>query len=330
MNGVSIIICCYNAVKRIEPTLKHLQLQQFTNRINWEVILVDNASTDNTSQAAEQTWNRNQVTGFRIIQELKPGLMHARQTGMETAKYDIVSFIDDDNWVESEWVQKVFNVFDMNKKIGACGGRNEGVFEGTVPKWFDMFKESFAVGKQASKSGIIDKETGFLWGAGLSLRKSLWQLLQKKNYVNLTLDRQGNTLSSGGDTELCYAFRLSGYELYYDNDLTLQHYMPTGRMNYSYLKKMYVGFGKANVRLNYYRVLLSPSTFKLYKWWYEFLVSVKNVIKYFMISKLSQKQNSRWRGGVQNAYWRGYASQTWKDRDSANIMIDRLKEIFTK
>jgi glycosyltransferase involved in cell wall biosynthesis len=330
MNGVSIIICCYNAVKRIDPTLKHLQQQSFTKQISWEVILVDNASTDDTAHVAEQIWNGNRVTDFRVVKELKTGLMNARHTGIITAKYDIVSFIDDDNWVEPGWVQKVFNLFEANNKMGACGGRNAAVFENIIPTWFDAFKESFAVGQQANKTGKIDKETGFLWGAGLSLRKSSWEALQKKNYVNLTLDRQGNILSAGGDTELCYALRLLGYELYYDDDITLQHFMPSGRMNFAYLKKMYVGFGKANVKLNYYRVLLDPGVFNLSEWWYELLVAAKSILKYFMISKFSQKQDSRWKAGVQNAYWRGYINQVWKDRSSFKKNIDSLKIVFEK
>jgi glycosyltransferase involved in cell wall biosynthesis len=52
MSGVSIIICAYNASKRIVPTLQHLQNQQFNKPISWEVIVVDNASDDNTSEIA--------------------------------------------------------------------------------------------------------------------------------------------------------------------------------------------------------------------------------------------------------------------------------------
>ncbi len=330
MNGVSIIICCYNASNRITPTLKHLQQQLFKESINWEVIIIDNASTDQTADFAKQIWARDPVTDFIVKREEKPGLMHARKLGLIQARYDIVSFIDDDNWVEPGWVEKVFNLFEVNKKMGACGGRNTAVFENIIPEWFDTFKESFAVGQQANKTGKIDKEAGFLWGAGLSLRKSSWEALQKRNYVNLTLDRNGSILSAGGDTELCYALRLLGYELYYDNDLTLQHFMPSGRMNFAYLKKMHVGFGKANVKLNYYRVLLDPGVFNLKEWWYELLVAVKSIIKYFMISKLSQKKDSRWKAGVQNAYWRGYINQVWKDRSSFKKNIDSLKIVFEK
>src|SRR5215204_3095757 len=99
--GVSIIICGYNSSKRISPTLKALQKQQFADKlVSWEVIFVDNASTDDTEHVATEVWNSDPVTSFKIVKEEKPGLMHARKKGLAHAINDIVSFIDDDNWVE--------------------------------------------------------------------------------------------------------------------------------------------------------------------------------------------------------------------------------------
>jgi glycosyltransferase involved in cell wall biosynthesis len=328
MNGVSIIICAYNAAKRIIPTLQHLQKQQFNKTINWEIIVVDNASSDFTSEVASETWNQNPITDFSVVREEKPGLMHARRRGLESANYEIVSFIDDDNWVETGWVQKVADVFAMNDKIGACGGQSEAVFENTSPEWFPLFENSFAVGRQANESGIVNEKKGFLWGAGLSLKKSVWDDLQKRNYINLTLDREGKTLSSGGDTELCYAIRLMGYQLYYKDDLSLKHYMPDGRMNFSYLEKMSEGFGKANVHLNCYRVLLYPSSFILHPWWYEWLATEKKIINESFRSIFSADKNIILQAKARKAYWKGYASQTWNEKSQVMKYVASLKEIF--
>jgi glycosyltransferase involved in cell wall biosynthesis len=328
MNGVSIIICTYNASKRIVPTLQHLQKQQFNKPVNWEVIVVDNASDDNSSEIAAEIWNQNPVTNFSVVREGKPGLMHARQRGLESANYEIVSFIDDDNWVESWWVQKVADLFSVNEKIAACSGRSEAVFESVAPEWFPLFESSFAVGRQASESGIIDDKKGYLWGAGFSFRKSLWFTLQKKGFKNLTVGRQGKNITSGEDTELCYAFRLMGYQLYYNNDLSLKHYMPQGRMNFSYLEKMNEGFGKANVRLNCYRAILYPG-FRIHAWWYEWLATEKKIIKEFLRSIFSRDKHIIWESRARKAYWKGYAAQTWNEKSQVNQYITSLKEIFT-
>jgi hypothetical protein len=142
--------------------------------------------------------------------------------------------------------------------------------------------------------------------------------------------RQGKNITAGEDTELCYAFRLMGYHLYYHNDLSLKHYMPNGRMNFSYLEKMSKGFGKANVHLNCYRVLLYPTTFTLHPWWYEWLASEKKIIKESFMSIFSSDKNIILQAKARKAYWKGYASQTWNDKSLVREHIASLKEIFPK
>ena len=327
--GVSIIICGYNAANRIQPTLNALQQQQFSReKINWEVIIIDNASTDNTSLVASEVWKKNFVTAFRIVREEKPGLMHARHKGLSEAKYEIVSFIDDDNWVEPFWVEKVVSVFSIDKNIGACGGSSEAVFETVQPDWFSTYENSFAVGKQAEATGYIENKKGYLWGAGLSIRKSLWQELLKHGFKNLTIGRDGKNVTAGEDTELCFAFRLLGYRLYYRQDLTLKHYMPLARMNFSYFKKMIIGFGKTNVRLNCYRLLLYPESFKFREWWYEGLVAIKSILKLSVAIIFISDQQAKLKAKVNRVYWIGYALQVMKDRKQLKSMTVEIKKVF--
>jgi glycosyltransferase involved in cell wall biosynthesis len=327
ISSISIIICCYNAASRITPVLHALQKQKMKNLLPWEVVVVDNTSTDNTAIIARQTWDLNPVTEFRVVTENRPGLMNARQAGLKAAKFNIVSFIDDDNWVEERWIEKVHEVFSSDQSIGACGGRSIPVFEKNCPDWFHFYENNFAVGRQMERSGYIDEETGFLWGAGLSFRKSLWEELQIRGFVNLTIGRQGKNITAGEDSELCYAFRLLGYRLYYRDDLFLKHYMPEGRMQFSYLERMTIGFGKANARLNAYRILLEPN-FQLHRWWYEWLVAVKNVFVLLPLVLITSNKVKKWEKRILRAYNRGYAIQVWSDKSEINVMIAGVKKIF--
>lgn len=328
IDGISVIICCYNAANRIAPTLLALQEQVlFSLSCRWEVIIVDNASTDNTADVARRIWEQQPVTECRIVSEPRPGLMHARHRGLSEAKYDIVSFIDDDNWVASDWLTRIAGIFSANSKVGACGGRSEAVFETPPPEWFPLYENNFAVGRQMDKSGIIDQQKGFLWGAGLSFRKSLWETLLQQGFTNLTVGRQGKIISAGEDSELCYAFRLLGYSLYYDDELVLKHYMPAGRMNLAYLGKMARGFGSANLFLNCYRVLLMPR-FILHPWWYEWAVAVKNMLvstgKLFFV----QAKEKKWALLFKRSYNRGYAYQLWHTKKNINTIVSGLRKQF--
>lgn len=252
MNGVSIVICCHNSSQRLSETLRHIIEQKVESGIPWEVIVVDNASTDDTAELAKAILVKNQNIPFQVVHEPQLGLSHARDRGLGCAKYDLVSFVDDDNWVAPDWVQTVFTIMTEHPEVGACGGRSEAVFETEPPVWFNNFQGSYAVGQQADASGDVTLTRGYLWGAGLTIRKSIWEQLRFNGFRSLLADRQGMVLSSGGDTELCLAFILAGWKLRYDERLKFQHFMPPSRLQWSYLRRLHRGFGVATVGVDPY------------------------------------------------------------------------------
>jgi len=257
-DGVSVVICCFNSAGKISQTLASLLKQEFSESIPWEVVLVDNASDDNTSDVARQTWNLSTVPLY-IIPELKKGLSNARQSGIRESHYDLVCFIDDDNWVNPHWIESVYNRMKQHPEVALLGGRGEAVFEKEEPDWFKQFQHCYAIGPQAENEGVIQSETGFLYGAGLTLRKEVWNKIVEKGFRFYLSDRSGNNITSGGDMEMCYAIRLAGYFLYYDPVLTFKHYMPAGRITVPYLIRLGGSFGRASVISNIYRSLLLKS-----------------------------------------------------------------------
>jgi glycosyltransferase involved in cell wall biosynthesis len=237
VKGVSIIICCFNSENRIIPTLEHLKKQVCPETILWEVIVVDNASTDNTAQVSMGFWG-NYPIPFKVIKEEKAGLSFAREAGYQNAAYEYVCLVDDDNWVNPLWVKTIYNIMDNNPNVGACGGRGEGVFESTPPWWFEKFQYAYAVGPQKSITSGYPSFTPFLYGAGLTIRKSLLEKLKSSGFNSLLSDRKGTSLTSGGDFELTLAIQLAGYDLFYDENLTFKHYMTPGRLKWDYLERL--------------------------------------------------------------------------------------------
>ena len=98
----------------------------------------------------------------------------------------------------------------------------------------------------------ITDSRGYLWGAGLCLRKTAWATLAENKFDFLLSDRSGESLSSGGDAELCYALRLSGWRLWYEPRLTMQHYLPASRLTWSYLRRLSRAFGAATAGFDSY------------------------------------------------------------------------------
>jgi len=107
--------------------------QKAPSDTTWEVLLIDNASTDDTALVAKVFWDKNGNVPLRIIREETPGLSHARERAFREAKYEIISFIDDDNWVCVDWVARVVSFFREHPKVGAVGARGHEVTEGVFP-----------------------------------------------------------------------------------------------------------------------------------------------------------------------------------------------------
>ena len=289
-DGVSVVICCFNSSKRIPATLEHLQKIK-TSGISWEVVLVDNNSDDNTKEKALSIWNNDPVTRLKIVSENKRGLINARITGVKSASYDIISFIDDDNWIESQWIDKVYTLLNNNQSLAACGGSSEAVFEISPPVWFTDFSFYYAVGKQQKESGYVTLQKGYLWGAGLTIKKKAWNYLFENGFNNLLKGRTGKSLTAGEDSEICFALILSGWKLWYEDSLRLKHYIPAVRLNVPYLMKIYEGFGKAAVVLSLYISFINGHSFKNSNWAYQTLASIKKMCKTGINNLFSSEKN---------------------------------------
>jgi glycosyltransferase involved in cell wall biosynthesis len=225
--GVSVVIICRNGASRLPRTLAYLQKQRVPSWLAWEVVLVDNASTDGSAEVAKKIWQHAPAAALRIFREERIGATFARERGLGVARYDIVTFVDDDNWVCDRWVQRAFDVMTEHPEVGACGGFSTVETEVDLPPWFERYKNYYAVGPSLGESGDVTETIGTLWGAGMTVRRSSWQQLNQRGFRFLTK-------LTGEDTELSSALRLSGWRLWLDPELTMQHFMPPARLSWAY------------------------------------------------------------------------------------------------
>lgn len=268
MEGVSVIICCYNSALRLPATLKHLALQEGLEDIPWEVIVVNNASKDNTAIIATSEWSKYRLekVGFKVVDDLIIGLSHARQKGIDESKFEYIIFCDDDNWLSQNYILRTYNIFRSNPNIGITGGQSKAIFETEKPFWFDEFHDHFAVGKQGEMTGDVTSTRGWLWGAGMGLRKKVFEKLKKGNFAFALSDRTGSKLISGHDVEICFVYKLLGFRLYYDEDLLLFHYIPNSRINWEYLSKLNKNGGVGAVMLLPFDLIFKNQKFSFLIW----------------------------------------------------------------
>ncbi len=249
-NGVSVIICTYNGSKRLKETLLHICKISFSH--SFELIMVDNASTDNTVQVVGNVLKTSNID-WKIVNEPNPGLSHARWKGVLSAKYDIILFCDDDNYLDHDYLEIGLKVFNENYNIGVVGGLGDPIFEGEKPNWFNDFSHSYAVGTLGKTKGI-QKKLSYHYGAACFFLKSALLQLNEIGFTSVLSDRKGDSLSSGGDVELCYAVQLLGYDLYYSDSLHFKHFIEKHRLDWAYYLKLKKGISKSFPLLTSYEI----------------------------------------------------------------------------
>ena len=260
-NGVSIIICTYNGLSRLEPTLKSIFSLQIDDSIPWELLIIDNGSTDNTSRFCLDSIAKNSFEHkSRVILEPMVGCNHSRRRGLNEAKYKWLLFCDDDNHLFPDYIQKAWPILQSNSKIGALGGQGIALFEGNKPAWFDRYSKSFAVGPQGGLDGKLGVKNRKLYSAGSFFRKENLMSYYDNGFEPIMEGPKGNELTRGEDTEWCIMIELIGYELWYLNSLKFYHFMTEGRMNWKYYLRLKDGIASGTAKFAPYTPFFKKQT----------------------------------------------------------------------
>ena len=252
--GVTVAVCCHNSAARLPETLRHLAAQSVPDETPWEVVVVDNASTDHTHRIAQETWAAlGLCKPLRLVQEEEPGLVAARNRALQAASYEFVLFCDDDNWLDEDYVRIVYDVMSRNPEIGALGGVGEPVFGAPEPAWFKESPQYYAVGEQAERSGDITDKKGYVYGAAFAIRNSALRPIRAQGFTSLLRGfRRGSN-----DIELCCQVQLAGYRVWYDDRLRFRHMLPAERLTWKYFLRLTEKAHESGVFVSPYRFVLA-------------------------------------------------------------------------
>ena len=118
---LSVILCTYNRCQSLEKALASVAASRTPDRTDWEVLVIDNNSKDQTRQVIEECASRNPGR-FRYIFEAKQGKSNALNTGIREARGDILAFMDDDVLVEPSWLDSLTRPL-RESNVSGTGGR---------------------------------------------------------------------------------------------------------------------------------------------------------------------------------------------------------------
>ncbi|MEM8527307.1 MAG: glycosyltransferase [Bacteroidota bacterium] len=254
----SIVVCCYNSVSRLDNTLTHLAQLDYPSHL-LELLLVDNASKDDTAKFAKNKWKElGEPYAYHALYEGKAGQAYARQTGIRAAKNDFILFVDDDNWLAEDYIKIACKLLGKYPSIGVLGGKISGVFETPPPRWmtpirpFKSLISNLAIHSDVHEYGFLNGVGAFVFGAGSFYKREVLQQLVKQRITPFISGRSQEVLISGDDEELCILMHLAGYKIYRSDQLRMQHYITSNRLIWDYFHRLYLGFGYGNGILEMY------------------------------------------------------------------------------
>lgn len=281
--GVSIIIPCYNSAWVIRKTLYHLSIQEQLNQNEVEILIVDNNSQDNTGEIAQQYWKELESPfTLRVVQEPKQGLTPTREKGIKESQHEYLILCDDDNLLCKNYVAKVKAIFDAHENVALIGGKGIPKFQENPDSRIEPFLVNYALGAQNDHNGKLSSGK-YLYGAGLGIRQKAWDKLVSNGFTTEMKDRTGTSLVSGGDTEISYAFSLSGFDLWYEENITFEHFLKADRLTWAYLIKLIQALSTSSVllrRYSYFYENYYKTTGTLQKFiWFRSYMSLRKQLK---------------------------------------------------
>ncbi|HSC55372.1 MAG TPA: glycosyltransferase [Phnomibacter sp.] len=233
--SISIAICTYNRQKFIGECLVCLSKQDIEPGL-WEVIIVDNASTDGTAEIVKNFIAANPALPFRYVYEAQKGLSFARNRSIAEAAAEIVTFIDDDAESVPHFVRTVLQFMQSHPTAAGVGGRVLPKYsESPEPVWMNKYLNGY-IGKVdwGGQPRLFEGKMKYPIGCNMTYRKSL--MLQAGGFNNQLTFR-------GDDKHIFFAVTKINAAVYYVHEALVYHNIDANRLGFDYFKKLFLKTG---------------------------------------------------------------------------------------
>jgi glycosyltransferase involved in cell wall biosynthesis len=235
---ISVVIPTLNRSRLLGATLLSLTKQTFPTK-DFEVLVIDNGSTDDTGNLVAQF--QSHFPHLKYCIEKKAGLHEGRHRGLAESSGDILVFADDDIEALTTWLEGIHESF-QNEKTGLVGGKNIPNYESEPPAWIESLWEVTDHGRYITYFSLLDlgeevKEIDphFVFGCNFAIRKSI--LLQARGFHPDGMPTPLLKYRGDGETYVANQVQALGFRTIYNPKASVKHWVPASRMNLDYIKK---------------------------------------------------------------------------------------------
>jgi len=206
---ISVVVCTRDRARMLERCLRHMADTCRGADLAWQLVIVDNASVDDTRAVAKQFAT---VLPLCYVQESRRGLSHARNRGVSVAKHSIIAFTDDDCLVAPDWLRSIVDEFARHPEASILGGRVELADPGDHP---------VSIRRHAREEAIttIDQIMALLAGCNMAFRRGVFDDVGRFD----TAFGKGKHIGAGEDLDFLYRALKHGHSIRYSPEVLVRH-----------------------------------------------------------------------------------------------------------
>lgn len=241
---LTVALCTWNRADLLRRTLASLCQLEAAGRIPWELLVVDNNSTDRTRDVLGQYQHR---LPLKVLAEPTPGLSHARNRALAHARGNGILWTDDDVRVDRNWLVSYAGAFERWPEALYFGGRIVPEFDSDPPPWIHrcgamldglLVRREFGPTERKFDAG----EAPF--GANMAFRRSVFD----ERSFDVSLGRVRNTALLGEESALISLIHDSGGYGVWVPDALVHHWIPDERLCEESVRDYFRGEGRTIVR----------------------------------------------------------------------------------
>jgi len=293
--SLTVALCTHNHKERLGRALRGVA-QLVAPGCPWELLIVDNASTDGTSQLVMTSDWRMPGMNVRVVREEKLGLSNARNRAIEEATGEYIVFMDDDESPDPHWLGAYERII-LAERPDALGGRIEVMFEdGRRPTWLQ--DELLGFLGQLDHGGAARRLTAPdtpIFGGNFAFRKDIFARI---GTFDAELGRKGSDNTGGEDTEIYRRMIASGCNVWWVPNAVIHHRIQAGKLRRRYFLDLHFRQGRAQGMRKRGAASRIPPRYLIPQLW--------RALKVALLVRLSRGPDAALRTQMNVAYFLGY------------------------
>jgi glycosyltransferase involved in cell wall biosynthesis len=235
----SVVIATYNRAHLLVETLRSLDAQHIPPTLQWEIIVVDNNSSDRTKETVRRFGETSSVA-IRYEFEPRLGQSFARNAGIEAAKGALILFTDDDVLPDRTWVSGILSALTIDRLHGV-GGRVLPQWEAALPGWLSARPDLW------SWLALVEEDTPCLLeyplsptrrivGASMAFRR---EVFEEFGLFQTSLGHRGRRFYGQEEVEFIHRLLLKGKRIGYEPSVVVHHRLGASRLRKSFFVRRY-------------------------------------------------------------------------------------------